>query len=374
MVLRMDEIREPLRRWLAPVLAADARVDAADVRGLDVGGFERPAAGQSSDTILFTASWTQADEPHRQDLVLRRQPQGGIFLTPDAVREARILQGLEVGSRVPVPHVLAHESDPTLLGAPFFVMTKVAGRVPVAKPSIHAVGWLTELTTEARERLWRSALDVVVAIHDVDWRSTHAFLTDAEHNTTGLDAHVDRLVEWYEWTVDGRTFPITDAALDAIHSRRHSIGTGAPVLVWGDARPGNMIVGDDGCVAAAIDWEVATVGPAGIDLGHWLFFDAFATTAAGVDRLPGWPDRQATIDRYEQLSGRTIEDLEFYELLEEFFIATTLIRQADMRVTKGLAPPDTRMGHDNAVTQMIARRLDLPVPELSPDYIAHRRG
>jgi len=39
-----------------------------------------------------------------------------------------------------------------------------------------------------------------------------------------------------------------------------------------------------------------------------------------------------------------------------------------------LAPPDTRMGHDNAVTQMIARRLGLPVPELSPDYLAHRRG
>jgi hypothetical protein len=32
------------------------------------------------------------------------------------------------------------------------------------------------------------------------------------------------------------------------------------------------------------------------------------------------------------------------------------------------------MGHDNAVTQMIARRLKLPVPELSPDYIAHRQG
>ena len=37
-----------------------------------------------------------------------------------------------------------------------------------------------------------------------------------------------------------------------------------------------------------------------------------------------------------------------------------------------LAPPDTRMGHDNTVTQMLARRLGLPVPELSPDYLAHR--
>ena len=41
-------------------------------------------------------------------------------------------------------------------------------------------------------------------------------------------------------------------------------------------------------------------------------------------------------------------------------------------VARGLAAADTRMGHDNTVTQMLARRLDLPVPDLSPDYLAHR--
>jgi hypothetical protein len=30
------------------------------------------------------------------------------------------------------------------------------------------------------------------------------------------------------------------------------------------------------------------------------------------------------------------------------------------------------MGHDNTVTQMLARLLDLPVPPLSSDYLAHR--
>ena len=55
-------------------------------------------------------------------------------------------------------------------------------------------------------------------------------------------------------------------------------------------------------------------------------------------------------------------------------MATTLIRQADRRVALGLAPPANRMGHDNTVTQMIARRLGLAVPELSADYLAHRAG
>ena len=68
------------------------------------------------------------------------------------------------------------------------------------------------------------------------------------------------------------------------------------------------------------------------------------------------------MSRYEALAGRALDDLEFFEMMEEFFMATTLIRQADARVARGLAPPDTRMGHDNTVTQMLARRLAPPRP------------
>jgi hypothetical protein len=39
-----------------------------------------------------------------------------------------------------------------------------------------------------------------------------------------------------------------------------------------------------------------------------------------------------------------------------------------------LLPPDTRMGHGNSLTQALARRLGLPVPELSEDYLLHRSG
>jgi len=364
----MSDPHAPLRRWLVPVLASE---EGGDVGGLALSGFERPPAGRSSDTVMFTATWKGSGGERIRPLVLRLEASGGIFLRPDVVREARVLEGLEP-TRVPVPHVLGREPDPSVLGAPFFVMDRIAGRVPTARPSIHAAGWLPTLTATERATLWSSAMDALVAVHDVDWRSSHAFLVEDE--APGLDAHVDRLTEWYRWTAAGRAFPITDAALAAVVARRAGVDVGSPTLVWGDARPGNMIFSDDGRVAAAIDWEVATIGAPGIDLGHWLFFDAFATTAAGVPRLAGWPDRDTTIERYERASGRKVADVEFFELLEELFIATTLIRQADGRVARGLAPPDTRMGHDNAVTQMLARRLGLPVPALSPDYLAHRAG
>ena len=361
----LGELRAPLVAWLADRLSADAEISEA----------KRPSVGQSNDTVLFTATWTHARQRRRERLVLRRQATANqIFREPDVIREARVLQGLASGSRVPVPDVRWCEADPAVLGAPFFVMAEVSGRVPAGRPSIHTVGWLPTLTTRERERLWTSALETVVAVHDVDWQRSHAFLLGDDRDGDTLDAHVDRLAEWYAWSSADREFPVTDAALAYLVDHRSEIRTGSPALVWGDARVGNMIFGDEHTVVAAIDWEVASIGPPAIDVAHWLFFDDFATHAAGIDSLPGWPDRATTVARYESLSGRALDDLEFFELMEEFFMATTLIRQADTRVARGLAAPDTRMGHDNTVTQMLARRLGLPVPDLSPDYIAHRGG
>lgn len=356
----MTDLAGPLTAWLSD------RWPGADVVLLRC---ERPAAGQSNDTFLCDV----AVDGRPEHVVVRRQSTGTtIFRDPDVLREARILAGLS-GSRVPVPAVRWTEPDPAVLGAPFFVMQQVAGRVPLGKPSIHITGWLPTLTTAERERMWSSALDVLVALHEVDWRACCSFLDD-DPATGTVSGHVDDLVNFYRWSAAGREFPITDAAVDYLTSRAGLIDGDQPVLVWGDARVGNMIFGADHQVAAAIDWETTTIGPAGRDVAHWLFFDRFQTEAVGIDRLPGWPDQDTTIARYEARSGRPLRDLGFFAVMEELFMATTLIRQADARVARGLAPAATRMGHANTVTQMLASRLGLPVPTLSPDYIAHRGG
>jgi aminoglycoside phosphotransferase (APT) family kinase protein len=367
-----------LADWLAPLLAAESggsRQTGEALVDLTFTDIRRPAAGQSNDTVLFTANWRCAGRSESRQLVLRRQPSGQqIFLQPDVVREGRILQGLELGGRVPVPHVVGCESDPGVVGCPFFVMDQIHGRVPLARPSIHLVGWLPALTAAERRQLWDSAMDVLVGVHATDWRVTHGFLLEGIDADQALDRHLAQLVDWYRWTTAGRSFPITDSGIERLVADRAGVRTDDPVLVWGDARVGNMIFDDDNQAAAAIDWEVATIGPAAIDVAHWLFFDAFATSASGVARLDGWPDRDTTIDEYEQRSGRVVNDLWYFELMDEVFMATTLIRQADFRVARGAAAPGTRMGAANTVTQMLARRLGLPVPELSPDYIAHRSG
>jgi len=325
-------------------------------------------AGQSNDTLLCGV----LADGHHEHLVVRREARGTtIFRSPDVRREARVLQGLRHAG-VPVPTVRWVEPDPSVLGAPFFVMERVPGRVPVGKPSIHAVGWLPTLSTAERERLWHASLDVLVAVHAADWPTTHAFLLDGDPATATVGSHVAALADWYRWSTAGREFPITDAAVEHLEREAGRLDLGAPVLLWGDPRVGNMIFAPDLSVAAVIDWETAAIGPAERDVAHWLFFDEFQTEAVGVERLPGWPDRDTTVAAYEARAGRRLADLAFFDVMELVFMATTLIRQADARVARGLARPGTRMGHDNTVTQMLARRLGLPVPELSPDYLAHR--
>lgn len=361
MTVAIEDLSGALVEWLSERTGVD---------NISVSGFARPAAGQSSDNVLFDAAFPD----HVDHLVVRRQADAStIFLDPDVTREARVVQALSTAG-VPVPNVRWIEPDPSVLGAPFFIMDRVEGRVPLGKPSIHIAGWLPSLTKTERERLWSSALDVLVSVHQVPWPSTHGFLLDGDQDTATVGAHVTALADWYRWTTEERSYPITDAALSYLEEELAGVNPGAPVLLWGDPRVGNIIFDSDNTVAAAVDWETASIGPAARDVAHWLFFDEFQTTAVGIERLPGWPDRETTIASYETRSGRQLLHLEFFDVMESLFMATTLIRQADRRVGMGLSSPETRMGHDNTVTQMLARRLGLAAPPLSPDYIAHRGG
>jgi aminoglycoside phosphotransferase (APT) family kinase protein len=363
--------RGALSVWLAQRLAQEA---GGPVDDLEVGDFETPSVGQSNDTVLFAVTWTEGSARHTAELVARRQPRSHqLFLGADVLRESSVLRALERGSGVPVPHVMWQEPDPAVLGAPFFVMSRVHGRVPSGKPSIHSVGWLPGLEPVQQRRLWESAMRCLVAVHEVDWRTTHEFLLDDDPSSASVDGHLRWLESWYEWTTRGRAYPITDAALAYLREHSGQIEAYDSVLVWGDARIGNMIFDDDLTVAAAIDWEVACIGSPSLDVAHWLLFDEFATVGAGVPRLAGFPDRDTTVARYEELSGRTLWDLEYFEIMQGFFLAITLIRQADLAVERGDLAAGTRMGHDNSVTQILARKLGLEVPELAADYLAHRR-
>lgn len=361
----------PFSGWLENRLRAEA---AGNVDGFELVSVELPPAGQSGTTILFTVQWRDGGSPRSADIVLRVQPgEHHIFHHPDILREFDIMAGISAESRLPVPRMLWKEPDAAVLGAPFIVMSRIRGTVPQGKPSINLVGWLPTLQPAQRATLYRNGIDALAALHRIDWRRSHAFLSREQNDRNDLQAHLGRFDSWYRWAAKGRTYELIEVALVHLNAQAASIDEGEPVLVWGDARMGNVMFRDDLEVTALLDWEVASIGPAGIDVGYWLMMDDFHAEANGVARLPGSPDRATTLARYEKMLGRTVPDTEYFELLGATQMAVTLIRQSDSRVASGAIAADSRLAHENAFTQMIARRLGLPVPPLSAEFLAHRQ-
>src|SRR4051812_15338603 len=116
-----------LAAWMTTVLP-----EGADPEVLDVVSPE--SNGMSSETLLFDAVWTEDGERTHHALVARVAPDVNdvpVFPTYDFETQFTVMQVVgEHGKDVPVPGVLWLELDTAAIGAPFFVMRRVEGRVP----------------------------------------------------------------------------------------------------------------------------------------------------------------------------------------------------------------------------------------------------
>jgi aminoglycoside phosphotransferase (APT) family kinase protein len=102
------------------------------------------------------------------------------------------------------------------------------------------------------------------------------------------------------------------------------------VLVHGDYRLDNAVLGEDGSVRAVLDWELCTVGDPMADVGlmiaYWDELGAAATLPDALFRepvtaLPGFPDAPALAEAYADASGRELGDLGFWVALAYWKIA-----------------------------------------------------
>jgi aminoglycoside phosphotransferase (APT) family kinase protein len=339
---------------LAGVLAEHVAVSDVTVTDLTV-----PKAGFSNETIFFHASWSQDGHQTHRDLVLRVEPTDHqLFVRPDAPRQARMMSELARHPGVPVPKVVLTVLEPDLLGAAFFVMERAHGRVPGDVPSWHQKGWTVDLSPGDRARMHDAALESLVALHQIEPGDGFPFLRPSPGDTRpALDRYLDDLQQWFDWCGPSRRFgvEVLDAALAYLLDNRPKDRTEG--LVWGDARVGNMVFADDLSVAALLDWEGATLGPPGIDLGWWLMFEDFLCEAQGLDRLAGVPDRAGIIARYHELGGADVDDVAWYELVACVVMTLINSRLADLLVAGGQVPEPVAATYPMRTVKMTRLRL-----------------
>ncbi len=353
--------KERLNAWFSQCTALGS-----DCRLLSL---EPLAGGQSSELFQATVRTRGCDE----QVVIRLEQRGKqLFLTPDIARESRVIDGVWRAGTVAVPEMLGLEPTGSVLGVPFLVMRWIEGTPLLGRPSMHLAGPLPALTPDQRRAAAFGGIEAMAAIHEIDWRATHPFLAEDAAPGSPLGRHLNRLAEWYAWATHGEPHPVTDKALEYLLDARLQLDTSETVLLWGDARPGNILYGERQDVTAVLDWEGAFAGPRSLDVSYWLMSDLFHAEAIGVDRLPGWPSEAETLAHYEAHAGTRVSDIDYFIVLGALFMGTTLIRATEMGIASGRLQPGSRMGMDNSLTQIIAQRLGLPMPPLSPDFIAHR--
>ena len=349
-----EKTRQQFAEWLHGKLPRATELVVSELSG--------PAAtGFSNDTLLFDLESVEDGRRELRALVARIQPTGfGVFPTYDLRLQYRVMAALR-GTDVPVPQMLWFEPDESLLGAPFYVMERVDGRIPTDNPPYHVGGWITEIRPEERGAIWSSGVDTLAAIHRCDAAKLGIDFLDAP--PAGADSVAWQLETWKryaDWATGERAFPTLEAGWRWLQAKRPPPSQRRD-LCWGDSRVGNMIFRDGRCVAV-LDWEMATLGPVEMDLGWFLLLDRHHHEAMDMPRLAGLPSREESIARWERGTGRRAHDVAYWEAFAAWRFAVILARIAAQLHHFELLPADSAFAQDNTASRLLARVMELPAP------------
>lgn len=270
-------------------------------------------SGGSQNNIFLMTRGTGADAAR---FVLRRPP---THLRANSnttmAREARVL-GAIAGTGVRHPALYAASTDHDVIGVSFYCMEAIDGFTPMGQlPGRYAT-----------DPSWRRAM----AFEMVDCA---AELGAVDPNEVGLadfgkpDNWLERQVSRWQSQLDGYSElagygrPDIDDVdrvgewLDANRPSECRIG-----IIHGDYQFANvMMAHDKPTLAAALDWELSTLGDPLLDLGWILqsWIEPGDLPGKGPQCAPwdGMPTRAELIDRYAELTGRDMSAVPWFFVL-----------------------------------------------------------
>ncbi len=260
---------------------------------------ERLGDGQSCLTFLVRGDgW---------EVVLRRPPRGDLPPTAfDVTREYRVMRALHAADAgVPVPRVVALCEDPSVIGAPFYLMERIDGAV--------VRGELPRgLSREVdRAAMAEQLLDTLVALRAVD------FVAAGLERFGRPDGYLERQL----WRMRGLWDMARFREIPEIDEVGVWLGSNLPTqrpaaIVHGDFKLDNVIFAPTAPVRllAVVDWEMSTLGDPLADLGWLLYFwrdpgdEAFGLRVATVTDLAGFPRRRELLERYARVADPELDE------------------------------------------------------------------
>jgi aminoglycoside phosphotransferase (APT) family kinase protein len=252
----------------------------------------------------------------RSRWVVRRPPLGHVLPTAhDMAREYRVIKAL-YGTAVPVPRVVLHCADESVIGAPFYVMAEVPGVV------LRTVSDFAALTPDGAVHCGRTLVRVLLDLHRVE--PAEVGLDDFGRPEGYLARQVARWRRQWERSAT-RSLP----SLDALHDR---LAATVPVssragIVHGDYRLDNVLFDPSlSRIDAVLDWEMSTLGDPLADVGLLYTYTSLAADGLrpGGAVLPaeaGFPPAGQLMQWYAEGSGTSLERLAWYAAFGHYKLA-----------------------------------------------------
>jgi aminoglycoside phosphotransferase (APT) family kinase protein len=284
-------LSEQLRALLSDRLEQDVTIE----------GLRQLTGGASRQTWAFEA---RAADGERRPLILR-------YDVPDAPRVAMAIEAraIEAAARagVPEPSIITYDDDPAWLDGPFIVMERIDGET-LARRILR-----DEQFGAVRPELAEQCGEILARIHSIPI-----------DEVPGLE-RVDVLGKLRE-TLAQFEDPSPALELAMRWLEEHRPASTDEVVVHGDFRNGNLVVGPDG-IRAVLDWEQVHRGDPMQDLGYlcvraWRF--------GAQPPVGGFGPYDDLFRGYERVSGRSVDPrvVRWWELYGTTWWGIGCMRQA----------------------------------------------
>ena len=312
----LEKIRLGIEGWLQAAMPERAGVRVDDLNFPE-------ASGESSVTLLLDVAWSDGGADR---MVLRMAPPTSqVFEQHDLLMQYQMMS-LMHREGIPAPKLIGYEADPSWLGSDFYVMGFSSGRIPPDNPPFAIVSWVKDTLSDAeRATMWRNGLETLAAIHRIDIEKHDlSRLPRAGPGESILAQEIRTFDSMFKAelrdAVDSRILEAWQALLASVPS------DGEIGFCWGDSRVGNVVF-EDLAPVAILDWEMANISDPLTDLAWWVWIDKCNSEGLGVPRLGGLPEPKEIYASWQELTGRSIENIAWFELFAATRYAIILERK-----------------------------------------------
>lgn len=252
---------------------------------------ERIGGGQSNPTYFVTFD--------NRAMVLRKQPAANLLPSAHAVdREYRVMSAL-AATDVPVPKMLLFHAGREVVGTPFYMMERLAGRV---FPQYALPG----MQPSERRAIYLAMAETMARLHQVDW----AAIGLSDYGRVG--SYFSRqLARWTKQWQMSRTRDNADIERLMVWLPANMPDERETTISHGDFRLGNLMFHPtEPRVVGVLDWELSTLGHPLADVAfNCIAYRTLPAEYGGIRGLDlaalGIPSEAEYLQHYYRHSGRT---------------------------------------------------------------------